>query len=170
MTAGCDIRPFVPGDRDAIREVNRQAFRMNAPGTFEQLLASRDDNLALVAEGADARLLGHVIFTPASIRMADREIAGMGLGEVAVLPEFQRRGIGTRLGHAGIEALRAARCPFVIVVGHAAYYPRFGFRPGSQLGLHCQWEKVPDASFMGLILDEVAMRGVSGVARFRDIA
>jgi putative acetyltransferase len=113
---------------------------------------------------------GHVIFTPASISTPERTVHGMGLGELAVLPEFQRQGVGTLLGNAGITGLRAAACPFVIVVGHAAYYPRFGFRPGRELGLRCQWEKVPEANFMALILDEAVMRGVTGVARFRDVA
>jgi putative acetyltransferase len=93
----------------------------------------------------------------------------MGLGELAVLAECPRHGIGTRLGEAGLAALRAAGCPFCIVVGHASYYPRFGFEPGSRRGLACQWPKVPDASFMVAVLDEAAMRGMTGIARFRDV-
>ena len=87
----------------------------------------------------------------------------MGLGELAVLPKFQRKGVGTMLTHAGIGILRERKCPFVIVVGHATYYPRFGFRPGSQLELVCQWKNIPDESFMALILDQDAMDGVCGV-------
>ncbi len=93
----------------------------------------------------------------------------MGLGELAVLPEFQRQGVGTMLANAGLDILRGRNCPFVIVVGHATYYPRFGFRPGSQLELTCQWESIPDESFMALILDRDAMGGVTGVARFAGI-
>ncbi len=50
--------------------------------------------------------------------------------------------------------------PFVILYGHESYYPRFGFRRASTLGLQPQWEEVPDAAFMALILDERAMDGV----------
>jgi putative acetyltransferase len=156
-------------DRDAIRAINRQAFRMDKPGTFEKLLATLDDARALVAEEEGGRVVGHVIFTPALIALPGREVRGMGLGELAVLPELQRRGIGTRLGQAGVALVQASGAAFSIVVGHARYYPRFGYRPGSQLGLRCQWEKVPDETFMALVFDETAMGGVTGIARFRDV-
>jgi putative acetyltransferase len=164
------IRAWQPADRDAIREINRQAFRMEKPGTFEKLLATLDDARALVAEDEAGRRLGHVIFTPALIDLPGREVRGMGLGELAVLPEVQRRGIGTRLGAAGIAMVRAGGTAFSIVVGHARYYPRFGYRRGSALGLRCQWDKVPEETFMAIVFDEAAMRGVTGVARFRDVA
>jgi len=87
---------------------------------------------------------------------------------MAVLPERQRQGIGSLLVQAGIDAMRERGCQFVIVVGHAEYYPRFGFVPASKHGLSCQWEGVPDEAFMVLILDESAMVGVSGTAAYRE--
>lgn len=170
MDARFGVRPYTPGDRAAIRETNRQALRMAQPGAFEQLLDTLDDMRAWVAVGPGARVVGHIVYTPVLAGAAGGEIAGMGLGELAVLPEFQRQGIGTLLGRTSLDALRAAHCPFVIVVGHASYYPRFGFRPGAEHGLRCQWARVPAESFMALVLDAQAMRGVGGVARFRDVA
>jgi putative acetyltransferase len=64
-------------------------------------------------------------------------------------------------------SLRARHCPFVAVVGHPQYYPRFGFQPASRRGLASQWDGIPDEAFMILVLDETAMAGVSGVARYR---
>ncbi|GAH01509.1 unnamed protein product, partial [marine sediment metagenome] len=58
--------------------------------------------------------------------------------------------------------------PFVIVLGHEKYYPRFGFQRASKYGLRSQWEGVPDNAFMAMILDESMMKGVSGVAKYRD--
>ena len=58
--------------------------------------------------------------------------------------------------------------PFIIVLGHSEYYPRFGFVPASQYGLSCQWDGVPDEVFMVLILNETTMAGVSGRAKYRD--
>ena len=63
--------------------------------------------------------------------------------------------------------LKESPCPFVIVLGHPEYYPRFGFVPASGHGLQCQWDNVPDEAFMVLVFDESAMKGVSGVARYR---
>ncbi len=56
----------------------------------------------------------------------------------------------------------------MIVLGHAEYYPRFGFEPASKFGLTSQWDGVPDEAFMAKILDEKGMSGVQGVARYRD--
>ena len=95
-------------------------------------------------------------------------ILGMGLAPMAVLPERQRAGIGSQLVREGLKRLRAASTPFVIVLGHPEYYPRFGFQPASRYGIQCQWEGVPDQAFMILIFHKPALRGVSGVARYRD--
>jgi putative acetyltransferase len=56
----------------------------------------------------------------------------------------------------------------VIVLGHPAYYPRFGFVPASQYGIYCQWQDVPDEVFMALIFDQKRVAGVAGVARYRE--
>lgn len=92
----------------------------------------------------------------------------MGLAPTAVLPRRQRQGIGSQLVRRGLDILRERGCPFVVVVGHPEYYPRFGFEPASRHGLASQWEGVPDAAFMVLLLDVHAMAGVSGVAKYRE--
>jgi putative acetyltransferase len=92
----------------------------------------------------------------------------MGLAPVAVLPEFQYRGIGSELTRRGIEILRGMDVLFIIVLGHADYYPRFGFEKASRYGTVSQWDGIPDEAFMILILNPKAMESVSGVARYRD--
>src|SRR5437879_13678113 len=92
----------------------------------------------------------------------------MGLGPMAVLPEHQRQGVGSRLVRRGLDILRERGCPFVVVVGHPEYYPRFGFEPASRHGLASQWEGVPDAAFMVLVLDAPALTGVAGGAEDRE--
>jgi putative acetyltransferase len=124
------------------------------------------DSLSLVAE--DEAVVGHILFTPVVVESAGRKIVGMGLAPMAVLPDRQRQGIGSQLVRRGLEMLRERGCPFVVVVGHPGYYPRFGFERASAHGLASQWEGLPDAAFMVVVLDGNAMAGVAGVARYRE--
>ncbi len=94
-----------------------------------------------------------------------RDCAGM-LSLVAVLPEYQRKGVGSALVRAGLAQLQSTPCPFVIVLGHPEYYRRFDFEPASRYGIRSEWD-VPDEAFMIRIFDEAVMQGISGVARYR---
>jgi putative acetyltransferase len=116
---------------------------------------------------AGCRLVGHVLFTPATVTPEHGEAVGLlGLAPVAVLPSCQGQGIGTMLVEIGLERLRAEGYPAVVVLGHPAYYPRFGFVPASHFGL--RWEMdAPDEAFMALELSAGALAGVQGVVRFR---
>ena len=110
----------------------------------------------------DGRVVGHIMYSPLSIG----EVTGAGLGPMAVLPAYQRQGIGSRLVRAGNRKLNEAGCPFIVVVGHAEYYPRFGFKPARTHRVQCEWD-VPDNVFMISILDPAQMRHVSGLAKYR---
>jgi putative acetyltransferase len=111
--------------------------------------------------------VGHILFTPVVIEAPEKNVTGMGLAPMAVSPEFQRLGIGSRLIEAGLERLRQDRQPFVVVLGHAGYYPRFGFRPASQFGVTCEFEGVPDEAFMMIALNGPWPKGVTGIARYQ---
>jgi len=161
------IRPESRENASAVRHLNELAFGQPAEADLvEKLRAACGDALSLVAV-ADV-VVGHILFTPVVVGNASRRVVGMGLAPMAVLPDRQRQGIGSQLVRRGMDILRERGCPFVVVVGHPEYYPRFGFEPASKHGLVSQWEGMPDAAFMVLILDEHVMAGVSGVARYRD--
>jgi putative acetyltransferase len=66
-----------------------------------------------------------------------------------------------------LDAMRKAQQPFVIVLGHPEYYPRFGFARASRYGIVSQYDNVPDEAFMILVLDRVALKGASGIAKYR---
>ena len=163
-----EIRKEQPGDAAAVRLVNEQAFgRPQEADVVDTLRRTCDGLLSLVAM-AEARVVGHILFSPATVEGPDSVVEGMGLAPIAVLPEYQRQGIGSMLVEEGLRVLRASSCPFVIVLGHPEYYPRFGFERASKYGLRSQWEGVPDEAFMILVLDERSLKGASGIARYRD--
>jgi putative acetyltransferase len=162
------IRLEEPRDILAVRNINEQAFGEPAEADIvDKLRVSCPDAVSLVAV-EDGCVVGHIFFTPATVEGESGAIVGMGLAPMAVLAERQREGIGSALVRRGLEILRARGCPFVIVLGHPQYYPRFGFESASKYGLKCQWEGVPEEAFMVIIFDEARMEGVSGVARYRD--
>jgi putative acetyltransferase len=160
------IRPEALQDASAVRRVNEVAFGQQLEADLaERLQQNCAGSLSLVA--ADEKVVGHILFTPVTVESEIRPMSGMGLAPMAVLPERQSQGVGSRLVRHGISLLRARGVPFVVVVGHPEYYPRFGFEPASAHGLRSQWDGVPDEAFMVLILDDKAMAGVAGVARYR---
>jgi putative acetyltransferase len=97
--------------------------------------------------------VGHICFSPVTIGDAGESNGCIGLAPMAVLPALQNAGIGSRLVAAGLDECRRRGQSLVVVVGHAAFYPRFGFRPASGLGLTCEYD-VPDDVFMALYLDD----------------
>lgn len=161
------IRTERAEDAAQVRHVTERAFGQPVEAELvDKLRHACAVSLSLVAE--DGAVVGHILFTPVGVEGAGRQVMGMGLGPMAVLPDRQRQGIGSQLVRRGLDILRERGCPFVVVVGHPEYYPRFGFVPASHHGLLSQWEGVPDAAFMVLVLDVPAMRGVSGMAKYRE--
>jgi putative acetyltransferase len=156
------VRDERPEDLAAIRAVNDAAFDQPLEGRIvDALRAHGAVRLSLVAE-VDGHVVGHILFSP--VRSAGAE--GLGLGPMAVAPDQQRRGVGAALIDAGLARLRAAGCPFVVVLGHDGYYTRFGFVPASRHGLRCEWD-VPDEAFMVHVLDPAATAAAAGLVRYR---
>lgn len=162
------IRQEQPEDFQAIRTINEKAFgRPEEANIIEKLRSNCPDILSLVAVCED-RIVGHILFSPAVIETDNGLIEGMGLAPMAVLTEYQNQGIGSSLVKSGIDILRKRACPFIIVLGHPEYYPRFGFEQAFVYGLKCQWQGVPDEAFMVIFFDETLKQSASGIARYRD--
>jgi putative acetyltransferase len=161
------IRREQPEDVLSIREVNDRAFGRGSEGAVIEILRGACESLISLVAVVDGRLVGHILFSPVELEADDgTTVRGLGLAPLAVLPEWQMQGIGTELARAGLAAIAETTCPFVVVLGHSGYYPRFGFEKASSHGIRCQWH-VAEEAFMVLVLDVEAMRGVSGVARYR---
>jgi putative acetyltransferase len=157
-----EIRDEGPGDVAAIRRVNVEAFGQDEEaGIVDALRANGAVTLSLVAT-EDGAVVGHIMFSPVDVGT----MRGVGLGPMSVLPTHQRQGIGSQLVHAGVARLRRARCPFIVLIGHPGFYPRFGFKPAAAYGLTCQWD-VPVDAFMVALLDPGVERALRGVAQYR---
>jgi putative acetyltransferase len=142
---GIAIRSEAPGDAPSIRSLTDAAF---APSTVEGRIvdALREDSaawipdLSLVAadESDGGRIVGHCVTTIGSLhaRGDDGDVSPiLGLGPISVAPDRQREGIGGALIHETIERATAAGWPVIVLLGHATYYPRFGFESARAIGI-----------------------------------
>jgi len=168
LNSAIKIRAEKSDDHDAVKDLNDRAFNQSQEGIIVgKITNSGASILSLVAE-IDKKIVGHILFSPAQFEEFPGITGGMGLAPMAVLPGYQEQGIGKMLVKEGISILRKQNVPFIIVLGHEHYYPKFGFEKASGYGIRCQWEGVPDEAFMILILNHELMSGVQGVARYMD--
>ena len=151
------IRPESPADEAAVRAVHKAAFPTDAEARLvDAIRANGNDRVSLVAE-KQGRIVGHVLFSPVDVEGSE----GIGLAPVAVLPDFQRHGIGAALVKAGIAACRELGAKFIVVLGDPRYYRRFGFRP-----THLGNEYGAGEEFMALELEPHASAALHGVVRY----
>jgi putative acetyltransferase len=160
-----DVRAEIATDLDAIRDVHVAAFGQPAEARLvDALRQGARPYVGLVAVERD-RVVGHIAFTGAILEAYAVESPIVALGPMAVRPDRQRQGIGSALVRAGLSAIRESGRDVVVVVGHPAFYPRFGFVPARPLGLLCEYP-VPDDVFMVAELGPGALRGRRGLVRY----
>jgi putative acetyltransferase len=114
----------------------------------------------------DGEVIGHILFTVVTIEDADPLPRALGLAPLAVLSEFQRKGVGSALMHRSLERCCDLGYDAIVVVGHPQYYPKFGFLPASRYGLRCEYD-VPEDVFMALELRAGALQGTRGLVRYQ---
>jgi len=159
------IRDERPRDEAAIHAVVAQAFgRATEADLVKSLRANGKVVVSLVAE-EEGQVLGHVLFSPVVIEAVTASDAALGLAPLAVLPAFQRLGIGSALVSAGLARCRALGHTRVVVLGEPAYYERFGFSTATDFGIRYPGA-APRAAFMALALVPGALDGRAGVARY----
>jgi putative acetyltransferase len=170
------IRPERTEDQPGIYRVNELAFYNpdKAPPVIEAELVNRlreADAIiqSLVAE-EDGEIVGHVLFSPALIQVASLQYLAVALAPLAVLPAYQRKGIGAQLTREGIDLLRREGHQSIFLHGHPEYYPRFGFVPAaSTYGIHSAEFDAPDPVFMALELQPKALKGKEGLFYYHPI-
>ena len=157
-----EVRREQPDDLQAVRDVNQRAFGQRLEGDLVDALRTNQGVLLSLVATIDGQVVGHILYSPAAIG----QVRGAALGPMAVVPDRQRQGVGSQLVQTGNQMMKVSGSPFIIVLGHPEFYPRFGFTPARALGITCAWD-VPDDVFMVLRLDEAKTRGMSGRAEYR---
>lgn len=152
MIDNLKIRPEKEGDIVRIEEIVITAFAaVEYASQTEHLIvaALRKQGaltVSLVAE-YEENVIGHIAFSPITIDGED--YAWYGLGPIAVDPDYQTQGIGSKLALAGLDVLKALGAKGCVVLGNPDYYGRFGFKSNDALRL----EGVPPEYFMALSFD-----------------
>jgi len=158
------VRPERAQDHPEVFSVHARAFgRPDEARLVELLRPAKQPKVSLVAL-QNGQVVGHILFTPVRLPQAPR-IHAMGLGPVAVLPEYQHRGVGSRLVQVGMDALRIGAVDLVFVVGDERFYSRFGFRAAADLGLRYPDPEL-DPHLMVAPLRSGALTGIKGEVRY----
>lgn len=159
------IRQEEPGDVEAIFDLTAAAFKDHPyshgtePLIINALRKAGALSVSLVAE-MDGRVVGHIAFSP--VTFTDGAENWYGVGPISVLPDCQRRGIGSRLIQEGLEALKPLKARGCVLVGDPNFYTRFGFEsPDSEVLSH---DGVPQENFMVLSFEN--SRLPSGIVAF----
>ena len=160
------VRAERPGEEWLVRAVNDAAFASPLEGSIVDGIRGTDrwiDGGSLVAEAEDRTIVGHLLLSEGNLALetGGRRRIWM-VGPVAVMPHRQRQGIGGVLVRAAIAIATARDQPILCLLGHADYYPRFGFESARAIGIEPprNW---PDASWMVRRLPawDASVRGVA---------
>jgi len=121
-------------------------------------------SLSLVAKEG-GQIVGHIAFSPVKITNNPNDCPILGLGPMAVVPEYQKQGIGGRLIRAGLKQCQSGGFHAVFVLGHPSYYSKFGFVPSFPFDI--AWEiECPKEAFMVRELEDGVLTTLSGKVKY----
>ena len=159
-----DIRLERPQDRARAEAVTREAFfNVHVPGCCEHYIlhVMRDcdafvPELALCAWHGE-ELVGCAYYTKARIERdvgASHEV--LCLGPIGVLPEWQRKGVGTAMMGEGRARAAALGYNAIVLYGDPAYYGNKGFEPAERYDVRTPDDMYADALQICVLKPEMA--------------
>jgi putative acetyltransferase len=158
------IREETEEDFLAISALNRRVFG----GDYEVRLIDKLRAAHLIVASLVAlngnEIIGHLLFSSLAVEIDGRNVNAVALAPMAVSPDRQRQGVGSKLVTGGLALLKKKQVEAVFVLGHTTYYPRFGFS-------HLLTRKFASpfhgkAEFMALELVVGALSGQKGSVRY----
>ena len=158
------VRIESEADHNVIRRIHILAFPSSAEAMLvDDLRIQARPTIGLVADH-EGDQIGHILFSRVSLQ-GHPELRLVGLAPMAVVPEHQRKGVGSALVEAGLAQCREQGYNAVVVLGHPEFYPRFGFLPASRFGIGNDFG-APDEAFMALELTPGSLVDCSGRVRY----
>ncbi len=162
------IREEQRDDHAIVKDIVEAAFAtmQHSSGT-EHLIVERlrrsnafIPELSLVAE-REGQIIGHLLLSKVQVKSKDKEHTTLSLAPVSVLPSDQRQGVGSLLIRRGHERALELGYSAIVLIGHSAYYPRFGYEPAVNFGIHFPYDS-PSENCMAVELEKGALHHVSG--------
>lgn len=165
MTAEVIYRPETQDDFQEVFEINHKAFGQQNEAKLVNALRNNPNvfipELSIVASKNNA-IIGHILFTKINIKNDDKTLnESLAIAPMAVLPEFQKNGIGGQLIRRGLETAKQLGYQSVIVLGHEDYYPKFGFEPAEKWNIKAPFD-VASNVFMAIELVKGSLENISG--------
>ncbi|WP_166243042.1 GNAT family N-acetyltransferase [Paenibacillus turpanensis] len=163
------IRTEEKKDYEAVYSIHYHAFggREDESTLVERIRASSHfvPELSIVAE-QDGRVVGHILLSEAVVVENDLAHKVIVLAPIAVIPDQQKRKIGSMLVEEGLSRCRELGAGLVFLIGHPSYYPRFGFKPARAFQFELLQFKVPDEVFMVCELAAGELEKVNGELQY----
>lgn len=161
------VRPEARSESEIITQINDMAFGREDEGNMVNALKKRLEYIpefSFIALFGD-QPVGHLLLFPVTIKGEKSSFRTLSLAPMSVMPEFQGLGIGSELIKTGLAKAKEMGYNSVVVLGHASYYPKFGFLPASKWNITCPFE-APDENFMAVELTEGTLTGKSGIVEY----
>ena len=159
------IRAETPDDVAGIRVVTGAAFGTREEVELVDALRLAGKIVISLVAVEDEVVVGHILFSRVTLDPPVESLLGIGLAPMSVSPERQRQGLGSLLVRRGLELCRKQGFDFAVVLGHPAFYPRFGFAPSTRFNLKSEYDVAEDV-FMAMELREGALSGLSGTVKY----
>ncbi len=171
------IRKSIESDKRDIETIHTLAFGEEKGPEIAELVRDLFDDktakpqLSLVAVDDHENLIGHILFTKATLTLPDNSASVQLLAPLAVLPDVQKTGIGGLLIEEGLRLLKKEGVDLVFVLGHPEYYPRTGFTPAGVHGFQAPYP-IPEEHASAWMVQELVtdiIENVKGTVKCSEV-
>lgn len=120
--------------------------------------------LSLVAV-YDAQIVGHILLTRIKIHNSENSFDSLALAPVSVLPQYQGKGIGSKLICTAHQVAKNLDHKSIVLLGHDAYYPKFGYQKAHTFGITLPFD-APKENCMAIELVTDSLKNVNGMVAY----